>query len=142
MRAKDYLQEIQGLDAKINNKLLQVEEIRSKLTSISSTSTGDERVQTSTSASSKTEALIIKLEDLTEEINQDIDAYVDEKNKAINLVNSLDNKTYIEILSLRYFQSLSWEEISIRLNYSFRHTTKLHGYALKELQGIVDKKYK
>lgn len=138
MRAKEYLQSIRSLDAKINNKINQLDEVRSKLTSVSSTSTGDERVQTSISLGSKTESLIIKLEVLSEEINGDIDRYVGEKNKAINLVNCLENKTYIEILSFRYFEGRTWEEIAVKMGYGYRHTLRIHGQALVEFQKVLD----
>lgn len=35
-----------------------------------------------------------------------------------------------EILSRRYLIGQSWEKIAVEMKYSYRHVTKLHGYAL------------
>lgn len=36
-----------------------------------------------------------------------------------------------EILTRRYLLGQTWEKIAVEMGYSYRHVTKLHGYALK-----------
>ena len=39
-----------------------------------------------------------------------------------------------EILSRRYLIGQSWEKIAVEMKYSYRHVTKLHGYALNHFE--------
>ena len=47
------------------------------------------------------------------------------------LVEDLNFKT---VLELRYLSYLRWEEIAVRMNYTFRWTQELHHRALLALQ--------
>ena len=131
--AKEILNEIKCLDTKINLALKHIEDLREKMTSINSTLSGGERVQASRSDGDKILEIISKIEESEKEVNDLIDEYVDKKFYGLKLINSLDNETYIKILHLRYFENKSWNDISKKLNYTYRHTTKLHGWALVEL---------
>lgn len=45
---------------------------------------------------------------------------------------------YHTILYERYINGKTWEQIAVQMNYCFRHTTKLHGMALKLLQDVLE----
>lgn len=60
------------------------------------------------------------------------------KYEIINLIESIENQEYRRLLELRYIQYLKWEEIALKMDYSYRHTTKLHSFALKECEKIKD----
>ena len=38
------------------------------------------------------------------------------------------------VLIKRYIDGMKWEEIAHELNYSYMHVTRIHGYALQEVQ--------
>lgn len=47
-------------------------------------------------------------------------------------------KVYYRLLILRYIENETWEQIAVELGYTFRHTTRLHGVALKRLERIIN----
>ena len=139
MTAKEYLKQISVLNERINNSLNHIDDLRQKATTMGlSSSLGTERVQSSGSSNDKIGDLVLKIVEYEHMANQNIDEYIDKKNEAVELINLLDNATYIEILTMRYFDQLSFEEIAVTINKCWRHTVRLHGYALQEFQKIID----
>lgn len=38
------------------------------------------------------------------------------------------------LVRLHYFQGLTWEQVAVEMNYTWRHVHRLHGKALEKLQ--------
>ncbi len=49
-------------------------------------------------------------------------------------INAIQDATEKEILIRRYTLGQSWEKIAVEMGYSYRHTTKKHGQALKNFR--------
>lgn len=49
-------------------------------------------------------------------------------------IRMVPDATEQEILSRRYLIGQSWEKIAVEMKYSYRHVTKLHGYALNHFE--------
>lgn len=49
-------------------------------------------------------------------------------------IRMVPDATEQEILSRRYLLDQSWEKIAVEMKYSYRHVTKLHGYALNHFE--------
>lgn len=45
---------------------------------------------------------------------------------------------YRTLLYERYINGLTWEQIAVRMNYSYRRVTQLHGEALKLLKDCLE----
>ena len=129
MKAKEYLQQLQRLDTVINQKIKELGDLRLKSQSAGSIDYSKERVQTSPSGDAPFVKLIGRIIDLEAEINAEIDAFVDDKHKIINQIQSLKNSKYIEIL---YKQRL--EVVAVEMNFTYQYVVELHGYALKDFQ--------
>lgn len=54
------------------------------------------------------------------EIRDRIEALPDEKQKSV--------------LIYRYIKGMGWEEIAVKIGYTYRHTIRIHGYALSALK--------
>ena len=37
-----------------------------------------------------------------------------------------------------YVEMKTWEQVAVDLNYSYMHITRIHGYALKEVQKVLE----
>lgn len=83
---------------------------------------------------SKMEDAIIKIMELEDEINHDIDRLVDLKTDITHLIKNLDSHEYQIILEQRYLCFKSWEQIAVDMGYSIQHTFRLHDAALTELE--------
>lgn len=84
--------------------------------------------------SSTTEDTLIKMLDLSEQINQYIDRVVDLKkeiNEAIIALGSEEEKT---ILEKRYVCFIVWEQIALDMGYSLQNCFKIHKRALSNIE--------
>lgn len=137
MKAKEYLQQLQRLDTVINQKIKELGDLRLKSKSTGSIDYSKERVQTSPSGDAPFVKLIGRIVDLEEEINAEIDRYVDEKHRIINQIQGLKNSDYISLLFKRYVEFKSLERICVEMNFSYDYIKHLHGYALKDFEDKI-----
>ena len=136
MTAKGFLNKIRDIDLLIDEKLADVQELRDRLTNITANCEG-ERVQTS-KLGDKFADTIAKIVDLENEINLDIDTLVDYKKVARELIEKLDDDVLKVILYKRYFRGCTFEQIAVEINYSWRHTCRLHDIALQKLNRVIE----
>ena len=134
MTAKEYLRQLKYLDNRINAKLLEREQIRTiaEKTTVSLS----EKVQTSSSGT-KMDDVVVRLVELEELINKDIDKLVELREEAGNKINRISNDKYKIVLSMYYLSNKTFEEVAELTNMSFRWVHKLHGRALKEFEKIL-----
>lgn len=136
MQAKLYLQEIRKLDRKIENKQMELEHLRALLESVTP-KLKEVNVQSSLEKDRMGDN-IIKIMEFQDEINKDIDRFVDRKLEAIRIINMLEDDEAISLLIRRYVAYEDWEDIANALHYSRQWVDKKHGLALLELQKIID----
>lgn len=130
MTAKEYLRQIGVLDAKINRRLKEIEELKALATGTGSMAPGD-RVQSSPSGD-QLSSIVNKWVDMEREITGIIDELVDMKHKIIGEIHQLDEERYIKILEMRYIDQEKWEQIAVNMHLDIRWVYRLHGYALQE----------
>lgn len=79
-----------------------------------------------------------KIVDYEDELGKSIAILVGRKLYAEQLIKKLDNEKEREVLRLYYLttengQSLTWNQVAIRMNYFERHVKRIHGNALVNL---------
>lgn len=135
MTAKEYLNQLKKLNCCIKNKKQELSELSEIIYTTPALDTSKEKV--TTSVQNKGFDKIDNKIDLEKEIAQQIEDFISLKHKIINDIHSLNRSEYIDILYKRYVQFKSFEEIAVEMNYSYRHTTRIHGYALKSFADMV-----
>ncbi|MDU5253345.1 hypothetical protein [Anaerococcus vaginalis] len=135
MNAKEYLKQAFYLDKRINSKLEQVESLNALATK--ATSTLSDMPKSPNRGSSKLEDTIVKIIDLQEEINRDIDKLVDLKAEMVGTIKQIQNKELQVILEKRYLCYETWEKIAVDMNYDIRHIHRLHNLGLKETSNLI-----
>ena len=48
-------------------------------------------------------------------------------------INTIPDETLKQLLELRYINGYTWEQIAVKMNYTWRHVLRLHGEALKHV---------
>lgn len=137
MNAKEYLCRIGRCDDKINTMIAEVESLYAMVTKITPTLKSD--VVSGGGSQDKIGNAVAKIVDLKEEINREIDKFVDMKREAAALLNKLENHLYYMILHRKYVQHESLEQIAADMHYTYRWICILHGRALQEFQSVLDK---
>lgn len=136
MKIKEYLGQAYRIDNRINSKLEQISSLHDLATK--ATSTISDMPRAATRNIHRMEDIIVKIMDLEEEVNKDIDALVDLKMDITHLIKLVDNHEYQIILEQRYLCFKTWEQISVDMGYSIQHTFRLHDKALKEISSIYE----
>lgn len=130
MIAKEFLSQAFMLDQRINSKLEQVTALRN-LAAKATASYTTEKVN-GPKTRSPMENAIVKIIDLENQIDAEIDELVDYKVEIFKLISSIKNQSYRMLLEIRYLDNRTWEEVSEIMGYDLRWIYRLHGRALKE----------
>lgn len=83
------------------------------------------------------EDVIVKLMDLENEVNNDIDRLIALKEEVIENINKIDNCNLRLLLTMRYINNRDWEEIADNMLYDVRTIYRFHKQALKEIDKIL-----
>lgn len=128
---KIYLQRIKKMDLCIDQKLRQLEELKTNRINIQATDYAKEKVSCSISNSNFEKSN--KYIDLDRQINNEIDKFYEFKQTVINQIQQLDEQ-YIDILYKKYIEYAKYpnlETIAVEYHKSYRHISRLHGWALE-----------
>lgn len=124
LEIKDFLQQARNLDAKIDNKIALLESLNCLATK--ATQTFSDMPHSPNRNNSSLENTIIKIIDLQNEINADIDRLVDLKQLITSTIEELPNTTAQIIFMKRYLKYMTWEQIADSLSFSVKHVQRLH----------------
>nr|WP_294666558.1 DUF1492 domain-containing protein [uncultured Ruminococcus sp.] len=131
MTAKEYLSQAYRLDKRIDSKIEQLKSLN--LLATKCTSTLSDMPKSQSISNSRLEDTVVKIVDLQEEINMDIDSLVDLKRDIVRTIKSVQNPEYQIILELRYLCFKTWEEIAVQMNCSIDNVFKIRKNALKSV---------
>ena len=131
MNAKEYLSQVMYIDRRIDSKLEQVMSLREAATKATATLSDMPRPDSPNIRSM--EDTIVKIIDLENEINRDIDRLIDLKAEACRLISQVKEPDQQLVLELRYLCYKPWNEIMVELGCSEATVYRLHGEALKKI---------
>lgn len=72
--------------------------------------------------------------DLENEINAEIDSFIDTKHEIINQIQSLHNTKYVQVLYKRYVEYKQHNRIAREIHYDISHEFRLHQQALQAFE--------
>lgn len=134
--AKEYLERIKWYDVLIDSKLEELTNLNSivtRITPVMNTTGGG-----SAGNQDKLGDTIARIIDLKNEIDSDVDIFVDKKREATRLLKKLENPLYFQILHKRYVLYKSFEQIAADTHYSYRNITHAHGRALQAFDKVLE----
>lgn len=137
--AQVYLEEVELLDARIKNKLIEQMQWRDIALGITANMEG-ERVKSSTTTKSKMADAVAKCVDMEREIDSLIDNLIDLKKDVIQTLEMLDNATEYKLLHLRYIQFVPLKDIADMWDWEYTNVTTTHGRAITSVQRILDRR--
>lgn len=132
MKAKEYLRRAYNLDKFIDACLVELSNLRECRNTIRSLDYSRDKIQTS--PGNNMENIIIKIVDMENMLNDKIDQLVDLKNEIRSDINKLPDETDRLVLTYKYICFLSWEEIAVKMGYSYRNIHRVHAKALKDFE--------
>ena len=138
MDAKEYLKQVEKLDLRIKNKLIEQQQWKDIALGITANMDG-ERVQSSGSKD-KMASAVERCVDIEMEIDNLVDNLIGTKKKVIQTIEELYSPIEYNVLHLRYIQFKDLQEIADHYGKEYGWATTTHGRALKNVQMILDKK--
>ena len=136
MEAKEFLKQVEKLDVRIANKLIEQRQWRDIALGITANMEG-ERVQ-STGAKTKMADAVEKCVDMEAEIESLVDILIETKKEVIEAIERLDSAIEYNVLHMRYIQFKDLQDIADHYGKEYGWATTTHGRALKHLQSILD----
>lgn len=138
MRAAEYLGQIGRLDARINNKLREKQQIMELATKVTPTLSDMPRGEGVTDKVANAVARLVTVE---REIDQIIDRLVDTRAEVVALLEMLPHDEYL-VLHAYYVTDLTVEAIADTMGKSVRQVYRIKSRAMRHVQAILDERDK
>lgn len=132
MNAKDYLEQLQLLDTKINQNLERLEEIKHSASGVRAIRYDIDKVQVS--PSDHMCDTVTRYLDLDEHINREIDRFADAKEKVIKQIQGLKTAKHMMMLFKVYVQYKTVKEASVEMKISYSYAIEVHKKALEAFE--------
>lgn len=136
---KAFLNRVRDADKLIDLKQMRLEELKALSTAVRSPDYSSDRVQTSPQGDTIGN-IVAKIVDLQEEINADIDRFVDLKADVMHNIDRLTNPDEKVVLYGKYFEYKTMQQIADEVPCCKRTVQRLHKEGLKKLSLIVTPK--
>lgn len=132
MTAKEYLQQLERADVIIEQKMKEQADLEELSKCVRAIDYGKDRVSSSSTGDAPFVNPVLKIVMLEQEINAEIDKYVDLKRKITGEIQSLQDPQFIKVLFKRYVEYKGFDKIAVELECSERNVYTIHGQALKD----------
>ena len=131
---KEYLSKVRYIDNEIDAKEEIKSQMRKRLTSVKATQYREIDVQGGVRKTN--EDRILEYVEYSEQINELIDKLIDLKMTTVEQIENIDDGLYRTILTERYINNKSWEDVAKAINYGERRTLQYHNDALREFANV------
>lgn len=143
MNAREYLELVGTTNAKINEEMTQLAELKAAAMSMS-VSPESERVSSSRNYH-RLEDVICKITMLEEKIDKDIDNFIDYKSSLKYMIDMISDEELQTVLCMKYLENRSLSEIGDAIKkrdkISIRTVRRKIAKAIAELQKFAPKNY-
>lgn len=130
MTAKEFLMQAYRLNELIDSDVEQLEHLRDLASRISSPSFG-ERVQTTRNTDPPFVKYLCDIIEMEQKIHRELCELVVLKKRISEALEKVSDRDERLLLTYRYLNNNTWEEISSRLNISNRTVHRIHASALQ-----------
>ena len=134
--AKEYLMGLALLDARIDSRQCELDDLHDRLTHITATLSPD-KGGGGAGVQDKMASTVARIVDLQAQINAEIDGFMDQKAEAMRMLDCMKKPVHMTILHRRYFLGHSLERIAVDMGYDYRWVRRLHGRALQAYGRIM-----
>lgn len=133
--AKRYLQQVKQCDMRIRIKMEDLEQLKAFTTKV--TSTLSDVSVSGTKNNDKMGDAIVRIIELQNDINCEIDRLVDLKKEVCAVLDKVSNEDQHTVLYKRYVQFKTFEKIACEMNMTYRNVCYIHGRALQAVERIL-----
>ena len=133
MRVETYLSQGRMLNQRINYQLKKLGELKNAACSLPAVTIRKDKVQSSTDGDAPFVRALIRVEEMEERINREIDMLADLKEEIMGVIGQVNSEELQMVLIYRYPEGMTWEEIG-NLFHAGRTTVKRwHRKAIEQI---------
>lgn len=140
LSAEKYLQQLEVLDTNINQNLERLADMQINMCNVDGIDYSAERVQTSPSGDGLCKGVSAYV-DFNNKINEEIDNFIDAKNKIIQEIRDLHNADYIQVLFKKYVQFKTLTITAREMKRSYNYVLNVHKKALAAFEEAYENLY-
>ncbi len=133
MTAKEYLQQAYRLNELIDSDAQELERLRALAGKVGGSNFG-ERVQTSRNADPSFVKYLGDIIEMEEKLQKELYELLMLKKQMLSALEKMNNRDERLLLTYRYMDNVSWEEIAGNLSVSMRTVHRIHSSALQNFQ--------
>ena len=130
MLVETYLSQGRLLDQRINYQLKKLGELKKAACILPAVTIRKDKVQNSTDGDAPFVRALIRVEEMEERINREIDMLADLKEEIMGVIGQVDSEELQMVLIYRYLEGMTWEEIGSEMKANARTVRRWHGAAL------------
>ena len=123
-------------NAIIENKLAEIDQLKSLATSISALSS-DTPVQSS-GESDRIGKIVADIADKENDLQTFVNKLIDKRNERVKILEQLEDRLQYVVLYKRYMKSMKFEDIADEEHYSRTWISTIHSTGLKKVQEILN----
>ena len=138
MTGKQYFQRV--LDADRKRKALQAQINHIEDMALRRPTLSRSGVHAASGNHSALELAVVRLLDTEKRLADQVDEYTRLIDEASNVIEKISDSKEQAVLRYRYLSGMRWEDVAPRVGYTLRQTFRLHGYALRSAEKIINKK--
>lgn len=136
MDARTFLGQIEMYDRLIDSKKAELCRLRSMATSC--TVPTDREGSGSSGVSDKVGSVVARICDLEQSLAETIEAYLEARNRCIEIIESVRPPIYYTVLHKYHIQYMSLVEIAEDIGYEYHYVCDLHRKAIAKVQEVLD----
>lgn len=129
MTAKEYLQQVYQLNAKIESKLEQIAHLQATATKVTTVITGTPNG--GNRLSSRVEDAVVSVQQQADCLAKEITQLINVRREVAAAIATLENHNERIVLEYRYLCFYSWQDIARKMRTGVRYIFRLHSRALK-----------
>lgn len=135
LSAKKYLGQLETIDTMIKQDLLRLEEIKTGVMCAGGIDYAKDRVQTSM-VSDKLGNAVAQYTELNEQINREIDSFIDAQQQIIREIRELRENRFVDLLYRIYVRYQSVSTAAYEVGITKVHCSRIHNAGLKLFEEI------
>ena len=136
MNAKEYLKKYEAAEIVAKRLRAEYHKEEEMIDAIKSTTDFDGMPKSRSGGRSAVEDRIIRLADKAAELKEAEIRALEVRQEVFNTINKVPGEPG-KVLYEKYINLLKWEEVAVKLNYSWSGTHKLHKRALHIVAGLI-----
>lgn len=134
VNAQQYLRQAYRLDELIKSNQEELQNLREQAVTIGAIDYAKEKIQSSPNSDAPFSRTVMKIVELEESIQADIDKLFKLKLEIRTAINNMDDADEKLLLRCRYLNFLQWDEICDEMHLSMRSVFRIHMSALKNIE--------